>query len=191
MLYVLQNYLRLLDRFVCFTVLGGTFFLCCTIMSAELGNNLFLQILAYASIISIFISLSRRALNSYCQSIGIICHLILGNAIGIVISSCIMLLLGSLFLDQGVFTFVITVSGIMAFFILGVFCPLIHEASHLETTRSSYSLDSEHVPRARCFGHGASCEVLSPYDYLPLWSLAISNSGWLSEFPLADIQSFG
>jgi hypothetical protein len=118
---------ELLDLIVDFTVLGATFYISCLFLSVESGGSLFIHMLAYSAIVLTFVRLSRRAIANCYKSIGESTHKILGNAIGVLIGTCIMLLLAKLLSNNSGFTPAIILSGVMAFFILGTICPLVHK----------------------------------------------------------------
>jgi hypothetical protein len=118
-----------LHRLVDFVVLGATFYASCMLLSVELGGSLFFHMLAYSTILLAFVLLSKRAIANYDKSIGESTRKILGNAIGILIGTCIMLLLEKLLSSHSDFTVAIILSGVMAFFVLGTLCPLVHKTS--------------------------------------------------------------
>jgi hypothetical protein len=118
---------KLLDRLVDFTVLGATFYVSCILLSVELGSNLFFQTLAYATIVLVCVRLSKRAITSYNKSIGETTRQILGNATGILIGSCVVLLLEKILSARGDLIVVVFLTGIMAFFILGTLSPIVHK----------------------------------------------------------------
>ena len=114
--------------FVYFVVLGATLHVSCMLLSVELGGSLFFHMLAYSTILLALVRLSRRAIADYCKSIGECTYQALGNAIGILIGSCIMLLLEKLFSNHGDIALAIILSGVMTFFVLGTLCPLVHKS---------------------------------------------------------------
>ena len=118
-----------LHRLVDFVVLGATFYVSCMLLSVELRGSLFFQMLAYSTILLAFVRLSKRAIANYYKSIGESTGKILGNAIGILIGTCIMLLLEKLLSNHSDFTVAIILSGVMAFFVLGTLCPLVPKTS--------------------------------------------------------------
>ena len=118
-----------LYRLVDFVVLGATLYVSCMLLSVELGGSLFFHILAYSTILLAFVSLSKRAIANYCKSIGESARQILGNAIGILIGTCIMSLLEKLLSNHSEIIVAIILSGVMAFFVLGTLCPLLHKTS--------------------------------------------------------------
>jgi len=120
---------RRLHRLVDFVVLGATLYVSCTILSVELGGSLFFHMLAYSTILLAFVRLSKRAIANYYKSIAESTRKILGNAIGILIGTCIMLLLEKLLSNHSDFIVAIILSGVMAFFVLGTLCPLVHKTS--------------------------------------------------------------
>ena len=132
---------RQLHRLVNFVVFGTTFYTACRIVSVELEGSLFLHWLAYSAILLVFVRLSRRAIANYYDLIGESLRQILGNAIGILIGTCIMLLIEKLFSNQSDFNVAIILSGVMAFFILGTICPLIHEPSLVHRCPGNYDFD--------------------------------------------------
>ena len=131
-----------LHRLVDFVVLGATFYVSCMLLSVESGGSLFFHMLAYPTILLAFVRLSKRTIAKYScvylreqiianyyKSIGEATRKILGNAIGILIGTCIMLLLEKLLSNHSDFIVAIMLSGVMAFFVLGTFCPLVHKTS--------------------------------------------------------------
>ena len=115
---------RLLDLLVDFTVLGAAFYISCMLLSAGSGGSLFIRLLAYSTILLTFVRLSKRAIANYCKSIGESTRKIIGNAIGVLIGTCIMLLLANMLSNSSDFTPAIILSSVMAFFVLGTLCPL-------------------------------------------------------------------
>ena len=120
---------RRLHRLVDFVVLGATFYVSCMLLSVELGGSLFFHMLAYSTILLAFVLLSKRAIANCYKSIGESTRKILGNAIGILIGTCIMFLLEKLLSNYNDFTVAIIFSGVMAFFVLGTLCPLVPKTS--------------------------------------------------------------
>lgn len=131
-----------LYRLVDFVVLGVTFYASCMLLSVESGGSLFFHMLAYPTILLAFVRLSKRTIANYLcvylreqtianyyKSIGEATRKILGNAIGILIGTCIMLLLEKLLSNHSDFIVAIMLSGVMAFFVLGTICPLVHKTS--------------------------------------------------------------
>jgi len=118
-----------LHRLVDFVVLGATFYVSCMLLSVELGGSLFFHMLAYSTILLVFVRLSKRAIANYYKLIGESTNKILGNAIGILIGICIMLLIEKLLSNHSDFTVAIILSGVMAFFVLGTLCPLVPKTS--------------------------------------------------------------
>jgi hypothetical protein len=119
----------LLGRLVDFTVLGATFYVSCMLLSVELGSSFFFQTLAYSMILLVFVRLSKRTVTSYNKSIGETIRQILGNATGILVGTCVVLLLGNILSARSDILVAVILSGIMAFFVLGTLCPLVHRAS--------------------------------------------------------------
>jgi hypothetical protein len=115
--------------FVYFVVLGATLYVSCMLLSVELGGSLFFHLLAYSTILLALMRLSKRAIADYCKSIGEWTYQTLGNAIGILIGSCIMLLLEKLFSNHSNIVSVLIISGVISFFVLGTLCPLVHKSS--------------------------------------------------------------
>ena len=118
---------RLLDRLVDFTVLGATFYISCMLLSVELEGGLFLQTFAYSTILLVCVRLSKRAITSYNKSIGETTRKILGNATGILIGTCVVLLFETILSTRGDIIAVVILTGVMAFFILGTLSPIVHK----------------------------------------------------------------
>jgi len=121
---------RRLHRLVDFVVLGATLYVSCMILSVELRVSLFFHILAYSMTLLAFVRLSKRAIaNYYSKLIGETTRQILGNAIGILIGTCIMLLLEKLLSNHSEIIVAIILSSVMAFFVLGTLSSLVHKTS--------------------------------------------------------------
>ena len=120
---------RRLHRLVDFVVLGATLYVSCTILSVELGSSLFFHMLAYSTILLAFVRLSKRAIANYYKLIGESTRQILGNAIGILIGTCIMLLLEKSLSNHSEIIVAIILSSVMAFFVLGTLCPFVYKTS--------------------------------------------------------------
>jgi len=120
---------RRLHRLVDFVVLGAMLYVFCAILSVECGGCLFFHILAYSTILLAFVRSSKRAIANYDKLIGESTRQILGNAIGILIGTCIMLLLEKPPSNHSDLTPAIILSGVMAFFVLGTLCPFVHKTS--------------------------------------------------------------
>ena len=118
---------RLLDRLVDLTVLSATFYISCMLLSVELEGSLLLQAFAYLTILLVCVRLSKRAITSYNKSIGETTRKILGNATGILIGTCVVLLFGKILLIGGDIIVVVILTGVMAFFILGTLSPIVHK----------------------------------------------------------------
>ena len=117
---------KLLNRLVDFVVLGLTFYLSCLVLSIGSGNGLFFLALTYATIMLVFVQLCKKAIVSYKKSVSEITRQILGNAVGILIGTFIMLFLETLLLTDGELMVAIIFSSTMAFFILGTLSPIVH-----------------------------------------------------------------
>lgn len=112
-----------------FVVLSATLFISCMLLSVEPGGSLLSHMLAYSTIMLAFISLSRRAIANFYPSIGECTRQVSGNAIGILAGTCTMSLLEKLLSNHGDVIPAIIISGVMAFFVLGTLCPLVHKPS--------------------------------------------------------------
>ena len=118
---------KLLNRLVDFVVLGMTFYFSCLVLSIELESGLFIQVLSYATIMLVFVQFCKRAIVSYKKSVSEISTQILGNAVGILIGTFIMLFLEILFSSNVELMVAIILSSVMAFFILGTLSPIVHK----------------------------------------------------------------
>jgi hypothetical protein len=120
---------RLLDRLVDFTVLGATFYVSFMLLSIESGGSLFVNMLAYLTILLTSVRISKRVIASCYKSMGECTRETLGNAIGILIGTCTVLLFDKLFFNHSDFNPAIILSGVMAFFVLGTLCSFLHKLS--------------------------------------------------------------
>ncbi len=104
-----------------------TFYFSCLVLSIELESGLFIQVLSYATIMLVFVQFCKRAIVSYKKSVSEISTQILGNAVGILIGTFIMLFLEILFSSNVELVVAIILSSVMAFFILGTLSPIVHK----------------------------------------------------------------
>lgn len=121
--------LKGLHRLVDFVTMGVMFYASCVLLSVELGGSLFVHILAYSMILLAFVRSSKRAIAHFFKSVGESTRQILGNAIGILIGTFIMLLLEKISSNHNDITAAIILSGVMAFFVLGTFSPLTNKTT--------------------------------------------------------------
>ena len=118
---------RLLDRLVDFTVLGTTFYASCMLLSVKLESSLLFHALAYSTILLVCVRLSKRVIVSYNLSIGETTRQILGNAAGILIGTCVVLLFEKILSTRSDIIAVVILTGVIAFFILGTLSPIVHK----------------------------------------------------------------
>jgi hypothetical protein len=120
---------KLFNRFIDFTVLALTFYLSCLLLSVEIDSGLWLQILAYSSIVLIFVRLCKRAIVGHWKSLSALNRQILGNAAGILVGTCVMLALETFIAGSGEIIVALIFSSVMAFFVLGTLSPLFNKKS--------------------------------------------------------------
>jgi len=120
---------KLFNRSIDFLVLGLTFFLSCLMLSVDIGGNLLIQTLIYTTILVLSVRMAKRVAKGYKKSLNSITRQILSNAAGILVGTCVMLLLVKMFATGGDLIVVVIFSGVMAFFILGTLSPLVHRKS--------------------------------------------------------------
>ena len=126
------------NRMVDFTVLCATLFVSCLLFSVASGNALFIQILAYSTLLLVCVRLCKRAIVSYNRSIGEASRQILGNGAGILIGTCIMLIVEKLVSGSGEIFVAVIFSSVMAFFILGTLSPIVHKPSISHKTHTPF-----------------------------------------------------
>ena len=129
---------KVLNRVVDFSVLCASLFVSCLLFSGASGNALFIQILAYSTLLLVCVRLSKRAIVSYNRSIGEVSRQILGNGAGILIGTCIMLVLENLVSASGDIFVAVIFSSVMAFFILGTLSPIVHRTPISHKTPSPF-----------------------------------------------------
>lgn len=122
---------KLFNRFIDFTVLALTFYLSCLLLSVEIDSGLLIQILAYSTIVLIFVRLCKRVIVSHRKSLSTLNRQILGNAAGILVGTCVMLVLLKLLTGSGEIIVALIFSSVMAFFVLGTLSPLLTKNLHL------------------------------------------------------------
>ena len=122
-------YSRLLDRFVDFAVLSVTFFISCGLFSVESGADLYVLMATYPAIVLVSIRLSKRVISGYSKLSGSSTRQILGNAIGIFVGTCIVLLLQQSLAVNGPVFASIVFSSFMSFFVLGTLSPIMYRST--------------------------------------------------------------
>lgn len=116
---------RLLYQAVDFLVLGLTFYISCWFLSVDAGAHLFVQSLLYASIVVVFVRLAKNWLVAHLTYLTGLTRQLAGNATGILIGTCVMLVLNELLVSGRGIIVALVFSGVMAFFILGTLSPII------------------------------------------------------------------
>lgn len=129
---------KVLNRVVDFSVLCASFFVSSLLFSIASGNALFIQTLAYSTLLLVCVRLAKRAIVSYNRSIGEVSRQILGNGVGILIGTCIMLVLENLVSASADIFVVVIFSSVMAFFILGTLLPIVHRTPISHKTHSPF-----------------------------------------------------
>ena len=116
------NYLNLVVDFV---VLGFTFFQSCLLLSGDAVGDLFLQAVLYAATLVTFVGLTSWIAKGDNTAKSSLIRKIFSNAAGILIGTCVILILKDLFATDGHFIASVIFSGLAAFFVLGTLAPLI------------------------------------------------------------------
>jgi hypothetical protein len=122
-----QTHLKVFNRIVDFLVLGVTFFVSSLLFSVVSVSTFFFQALAYSTLLLVCVQLCKHSIVSYNGSIGEASRQILGNGAGILIGTCIMLVIETLVSDSSDIFAVVIFSSVMAFFIMGTLSPMVHK----------------------------------------------------------------
>jgi hypothetical protein len=104
-------------------------------------GGLFFHMLVYSTILLAFLRLSKRTIANYYTSVGESTRQIIGNAFGILIGTCIMLLLEKSSPSHDDIFVVIVLSSSFVFFVLGTFSPLAHKTSLVTKCLGNYDFD--------------------------------------------------
>jgi hypothetical protein len=105
-------------------VLGGTFYLSCTIFSISQNGNLLYQSFTYASVVLLSIVLGRYIPAIFARGAGRIIYTVFLNGAGILIGCAILMLLRIITPELAGSIIAIAVSSIIAFFLLGTLSPM-------------------------------------------------------------------
>ncbi len=122
-----NNHPKVFNRIVDFLVLSTTFFVSCLLFSVMSISTLLFQALVYSTLLLVCVQLCKHSIASYKRPIGKASRQILGNGAGIVIGTCIMLVIEILVSESSDIVVVVTFSSVMAFFILGTLSPIVHK----------------------------------------------------------------
>lgn len=121
---------KLGDRLIEVTVLCAAFYTASRLLAVDAGASLFMHIAIYSMVVILSLSLSQKFLCAY-ESIGEVSRYLLGNAVGIFIGTCLVLLLQyAVFRNVGFFAEVIF-SSVIAFFVLGTISPIVYRGADL------------------------------------------------------------
>ena len=121
-----------------FTVLSVTFFISWMFFSVGLGIDLFAHLTAYSIILLAFVHTCRRVVDNNVKSMGEASRKILGNGTGILIGTCLVLLIEMQLSAPGQMLAAILFSSVMAFFILGTLSPVVRKTPTVHKRSSSF-----------------------------------------------------
>ena len=121
-----------------FAVLGITFFVSWMLFSVGSVIDLAIHLAAYSIIVLLFVRVFNRVAGYYIKLVGEASRKILGNGTGILVGTCVVLLLEKQFSASGQLIFAIIFASVMAFFVLGTLSPIVRKTPIVHRRSSSF-----------------------------------------------------
>ncbi len=124
MLTSVKQYKVIAEIIVDFVVLGTVFYLSCQLIPSGSQGNIIVKSIAYASIVLISVGACKSLVSTAFNSFNPVIQLMLNNATGLLIGTCIMLTLEFILSAMAGVAIVAIIASITAFFVLGTLSPL-------------------------------------------------------------------
>ena len=108
------------------------------LFSVGSGSELVKHLAAYSTIVLVFVHISNKVAVHYIKLTGEASRKILGNGTGILIGTCVVLLIEKQLSSPGQLIVAVLFSSIMAFFILGTLSPVVGKKPFMDKRSSSF-----------------------------------------------------
>ncbi len=122
---------KIIGKFIDFVVLSAIFYLSCHIIPSTPQENIFLTSMMYAIVIVISLQFCKNLVSSVFKSANSVIRLMLDNATGLLVGTCVMLIIGFMVSSLDGLAIVATLASVMAFFVLGTVYPLAKSDKHI------------------------------------------------------------
>ncbi len=113
-----------IERIIEFIVVASIFYITSHIMPTSSESNILIYSVVYSSIVFFSVCVGKHLVSVVVTSNNPVICLMLWNAIGLFIGTCIMLVLGIVVSAIGDITMTVILASIIAFFVLGTLSPL-------------------------------------------------------------------
>ena len=122
---------KIIRKLVDFIILSGLFFLSCQIIPWSFQENILMTSMAYAIVVIISLQICQHLIQSAFKSTNSVIQLMLNYAAGLIIGTCVMLVIGFIAASMEGLAVVAILASIMAFFVLGTVSPLAKSNRHI------------------------------------------------------------
>lgn len=126
-----EKHNNIIEKLIDFTVLSAIFYIVCQIIPTSIQENVILTSLVYAIVVVFSLHLCKNLVRSAFKSANSVIQLMLNYATGLLIGTCIMLIVGFILTSIEGLAIVAIIASIMAFFVLGTVSPLARPDKHI------------------------------------------------------------
>ncbi len=113
------------QRIIEFILIGSIFYLSSYIVPTSSQSNILIYAIIYSGVIFFSVHLGKRMVSLAFSSVNPVAQLMLRNATGLVIGTCLMLIPGVVVSAASEMTITVILSSIFTFFVLGTLSPLV------------------------------------------------------------------
>lgn len=128
---ITRKYNKIIEHLIEFVVLSTIFLLSCQIVPSAYQENTLLISVAYAIIVMLSVKLCHNWVISIYKSANSIIRLMLSYASGLLVGTCIMLVIGFIVFSMDRLAVVAILASFMAFFVLGTLSSLAQSGKHI------------------------------------------------------------
>ncbi len=128
-----------IERIIEFIVVGSIFYITSHIIPTSSESNILIYSVVYSSIVFFSVCIGKHLVSVAITSSNPVICLMLRNATGLFIGTCIMLVLGIVISAIGDITMTVILASVITFFVLGTLSPLARPNSQGPTTKNIVS----------------------------------------------------
>ena len=114
----------IIEKIIEFIIVGSIFYLSSHIIPTGSENNIFIFSIIYSSVVFFSVCVSKYLVSVTFTPANPVMRLMLRNAAGLFIGTCIMIFLGIVVSAMSEITMTVILASIIAFFVLGTLSPL-------------------------------------------------------------------
>ena len=126
-----ESHTKVIGKLVDFIILSALFFLASQIIPWSFQENILMTSMIYAVVVIISLQICQHLIQSAFKSTNSVIQLMLNYAAGLIIGTCVMLVIGFIAASMEGLAVVAILASIMAFFVLGTVSPLAKSNRHI------------------------------------------------------------